>query len=267
MESDATLLLSAGALIIGTLFGIVVQRSRFCMVAAVSNITLLRDFRQLHGYLAALLVALLGTTWLEQGGWVAVAESTYRSAQLDWLGAVCGGLTVAGWWVTGYWAVDEFSLATPASLTFSGPMARTMLFLISGKTSTALPFGIALVAGVLLGAALSALITRTFHWRPPQARYLHRPLIGGVLIGVGAIWAGGCNIGNGLTGMSTGSSEALLATIMILTGVYFGVRWLLHAKHVPFDDEKSSPPIPQHIAAAGDSHDKSTTQPQHKSAA
>jgi hypothetical protein len=182
-------------------------------------------------------------------------------------GIAIGGLTVAGWWVTGYWAVDEFSLATPASLTFSGPMARTMLFLISGKTSTALPFGIALVAGVLLGAALSALITRTFHWRPPQARYLHRPLIGGVLMGVGAIWAGGCNIVNGLTGLSTGSSEALLATIMILTGVYFGVRWLLHAEHVPFDDEKSSPPIPQHIAAAGDSHDKSTTQPQHKSAA
>ena len=92
MEPDATLLLSLGALIIGMLFGVMVQRSRFCMVAAVSNILLLRDFRQLHGYFAALAIALLGTLWLEQGGWVSVADSRYRSAQLDWLGSVCGGL-------------------------------------------------------------------------------------------------------------------------------------------------------------------------------
>ena len=48
----------SGGLGIGLIFGIVLQRSRFCMVAAVSNLVLIRDYRQGQAFLAAPLVNL-----------------------------------------------------------------------------------------------------------------------------------------------------------------------------------------------------------------
>ena len=64
-----------GGLFLGLLFGIVVQRTQFCMVTAVSNVVLMRDFRHAHAYFAALLVAILGTLFLEAGGLVAISET------------------------------------------------------------------------------------------------------------------------------------------------------------------------------------------------
>lgn len=58
---DFNLWLVGGGLFIGLLFGIVVERTQFCMVTAVSNVVLMRDFRHAHGYFAALLIAVLGT--------------------------------------------------------------------------------------------------------------------------------------------------------------------------------------------------------------
>ena len=60
MDSNVGLWLTGGTVVIGLLFGICVQRSRFCMTAAVANIVLIRDYRQLHAYIAALAVALVG---------------------------------------------------------------------------------------------------------------------------------------------------------------------------------------------------------------
>lgn len=60
--------LAGGGLGIGIAFGFIAQRSRFCVVAAFSNLVLMRDYRQLHAYLTALGVAVLGTfalEWLE----------------------------------------------------------------------------------------------------------------------------------------------------------------------------------------------------------
>ena len=54
---DLNLWLVGGGLSIGMLFGIVVQRTQFCMVSAISNVMLMRDFRHAHAYLAALAVA------------------------------------------------------------------------------------------------------------------------------------------------------------------------------------------------------------------
>lgn len=92
MAMSPELLLAASALMIGLVFGAVAQRSRFCTVSAMSNLLLMRDYRQLHAYLAALAVALAGTTLLEWGQWVDIAESSYRRPVLSWGGALGGGL-------------------------------------------------------------------------------------------------------------------------------------------------------------------------------
>lgn len=44
----------------GLLFGVIVQRSRFCFVSAIGNFTLFRDGRLLKGILAGLFIATIG---------------------------------------------------------------------------------------------------------------------------------------------------------------------------------------------------------------
>lgn len=54
-------------------------------------------------------------------------------------------------------------------------------------------------------------------------------------MGIGAICAGGCNIGNGLTGMSTGSVRALTAVLAIVAGMLLGIALLTQTEKA---DEK-----------------------------
>ena len=49
------------ALGVGTAFGYVAQRGRFCMNSAMRNVILLRDFLLFRTYLLALCVAVAGT--------------------------------------------------------------------------------------------------------------------------------------------------------------------------------------------------------------
>ena len=84
--------LVAGGLIVGAIFGIIIQRFRFCMVAATGNFVLIKDNRQVLAFVAALLVAISGTQILEFTDTVAIADSSYRNSQLDWFGASLGGL-------------------------------------------------------------------------------------------------------------------------------------------------------------------------------
>jgi len=338
MGESLNLILVGGGLTLGLVFGAVVQRSRFCLLAAVSNQVLMGDRRQLNAYLVALAVAILGTQALDSGGWVAIAESSYRGARIDWLGTTLGGLlfgfgttlaggcaartlvgaaegnggallallafalaatatqfgaleplrtwllaasavespvgdsslaallgvpawalavlvagtgvalvvasaadhrgggllgagaavgalVVAGWWLTGYAAQDAFSATRPASLTFSGPVARVSEYLLAGRDSGS-GFDLALAAGALGGAWLSSLLSRQRRWVPPDPGHVRHNLAGGALMGVGAILAGGCNIGQGLSGMSTLSFGSLLAVIGILLGMRLGIAWL-----------------------------------------
>jgi uncharacterized membrane protein YedE/YeeE len=82
------------------------------------------------------------------------------------------------------------------------------------------------VAGVVLGSAAWALLTRTFRWegfRDAEDTALH--LIGGALMGVGGVTAMGCTVGQGLSGLSTLSLSSFLALGGILGGSYLGLRW------------------------------------------
>lgn len=45
------------------------------------------------------------------------------------------------------------------------------------------------------------------------------------MMGIGAIFAGGCNIGQGLSGVSTLSVTSLLAAASVFFGAALGVNW------------------------------------------
>jgi uncharacterized membrane protein YedE/YeeE len=91
---------------------------------------------------------------------------------------------------------------------------------------------VSLAAGVLSGAWLSSLLSRRYRWVPPEPGHVLHALAGGTLMGIGAILAGGCNIGQGLSGMSTLSVGSVLAVIGIVFGMGLGIAWLERTERV-----------------------------------
>lgn len=122
-------------------------------------------------------------------------------------------------------AVDDFDPRPPISVTVSGLLAAGTLWLTS-PFAPSVGFGLACIVGLGLGALGSALASRQFHWVPPQPGQVGPQLLGGILMGVGAILAGGCNIGNGITGVSTLSLRALLALACMLIGMRLALIWV-----------------------------------------
>lgn len=128
-----------------------------------------------------------------------------------------GVAVAAGWFLTFQMSLISFEPVSPRSLTFSGPSADVLMFLMAPART--LDFDIGLVPGVALGAFLSALVSGRLEWQGwSGARSMHRYLIGAALMGFGAMSAGGCAIGAGVTGGSTFALTAWAA----LTAMWVG---------------------------------------------
>jgi len=84
--------LIVGGLILGAVFGAIARSQRLCLVGAVSNVSLVRDYRYLLGFAAAALVAITGTQLLELFDIAAISQASYRDARFDWVGVLTGGL-------------------------------------------------------------------------------------------------------------------------------------------------------------------------------
>lgn len=135
-------------------------------------------------------------------------------------GVAIGGLIPLGWAVSGIFGFDEFDPVAPGSLTFTAPIANALQYVMT-FTGASVSFGIAIVAGTLVGAVLAHAATRRFKpvgfENPGQ---MGRYLLGAALMGMGGVLAGGCSIGAGLTGVSTLSLGSLLALAAILAGAF-----------------------------------------------
>jgi uncharacterized protein len=185
----------------------------------------------------ASIAAVLGVPalWVALGAVLALAvlvAALRPRPSMVLTGAAIGLLVVAGWWITGRAATEGFEVVRPDSITYSGPLAR-VTHLAFGGTLAGGAFGIALVAGTVAGAFVSALVSGTFHLTRPAPGRLSWQVAGGLLMGVGGILAGGCNIGNGLTGTSSLSLKAWLALAAILVGTRLGVALLQRQDRVP----------------------------------
>ena len=185
--------------------------------------------------LALALGLLLG------GGLVAWALSSPQGRSADVLVAGFGiGLVVVGvWWVSGRLGhlpehpqtLEESFLATNSqrmeSLTFVAPIAYTVdwLILFSDK-SKVLTIAVISTVGVIVGALLSALSTRSFRWEGfAGTQDTAHHLVGAVLMGVGGVTAMGCTVGQGLSGVSTLALGSFLAFAGIVAGAVVGLRY------------------------------------------
>ena len=172
------------------------------------------------------LSALLG---LGQG---AVAALAFAGLVLSWLFAARAGVAplrrlmavgvglavLSGWALTWWIAQVSFEVVPISSVTFTGPATDTLMVLVD-QSGVALSFGIGLVPGVALGAGVSALLAGQWHIQrfgpdTPMERYL----AGAVLMGFGAMLAGGCAVGAGLSGGAAMSLTAWVAVFCMWVG-------------------------------------------------
>lgn len=168
--------------------------------------------------LTAVLPALLLAAY-------ALYRPALRHSPRQWLSALAIGLLVAvGWWISASVQVDPFEPARLTSLSFISPIAEGLLYLqvAVGREFSAAP---AMVLGVLAGAGLTALATRSACWQgfdsPAQ---LARSAAGGWLMGFGGLLAAGCSIGQGLTGITTLAWATLPAVAGIALGTWGALR-------------------------------------------
>ncbi|MEO7151778.1 MAG: YeeE/YedE thiosulfate transporter family protein, partial [Burkholderiaceae bacterium] len=162
-----------------------------------------------------------------------------RSADNVLGGLGVGAVITAVWWVSGRLGhvaedpntLQEAFVATNSqrmeSLSFVAPFAYTLdWFMYFSDKSKLLTIGIVSVFGMVTGAALVALATRSFRWEGfRNAGDTGNHLVGGALMGVGGVTALGCTVGQGLSGVSTLSITSFVAIAAILLGAVAALRF------------------------------------------
>ncbi len=195
-----------------------------------------QDLPSLLAQPRALVSALIALAMLT---YVFMGKELRRQPRLIAGGLTIGGLVVAGWWVTGHIGfiaedpntLEPRFLATNTrgveSLTFVAPLAYWLdLLMFWSDKSRGLTFSIATVTGVVLGALIHALSSKTFRWEGFVDRAdLARHMIGGAMMGVGGVVAFGCTIGQGITGVSLLALGSFMVMAAIVAGAWLGLRW------------------------------------------
>ncbi|MCK8464316.1 YeeE/YedE family protein [Aliiroseovarius sp. S1339] len=128
------------------------------------------------------------------------------------------GFSVAlGWVLTYQLSLAAFEPVTVTSATFSGPSANTLMFFLI--PDPVLEFDVGLVPGVVIGAFAASWFAGDFEFQGfENEAIMRRSMFGAVLMGFGAMLAGGCAIGAGVTGGSIFVATAWLALLCMWIG-------------------------------------------------
>lgn len=189
---------------------------------------------EMHGY-AGLIGAGLGLPINAVGMAIGVAlalvavgsKAMIGNARAVVWGALVGLAVVTGWAGTQYVADTGFDGLPVVSHTYSAPLGETLLFLMT-STGGGLSFGVGSVFGVLAGAFAGSLIKGHFRWEACEdPRELKRQLLGAVCMGVGAVVALGCTIGQGVSAFSVLAFGAPVTFAAIFAGAALGLRQLI----------------------------------------
>ncbi len=245
----------SGAIIGGLIFGVGMVLARGCsgrllVLAATGNLRSLVSglvfavFAQmsLSGWLAPLR-DWLAALWITSGGrnldlmaWSGLPEwgglalgivtamialEVSRRARIGFGRLVFAsgvGFAVAVGWVSTFTLSQVvFDPIQIESATFTGPSANTLMFFLD--YSAILEFDIGLVPGVFLGSFIASMLAREFKFEGfADESNMRRALTGAAMMGFGGMLAGGCAIGNGVTGTSVFAGTAWLALLCMWIG-------------------------------------------------
>lgn len=174
-----------------------------------------RDLMVIFGLSRAGVIGL-GTAGLVLGLVMAVRNRVPFSR--SFAGILVGCAVALGWLLTWMIASTSFEVVPISSVTFTGPSTDTLMALVAER-SIVLNFGVGLVPGVFIGSAMMALVSK--EWKiqrfgadTPMERYL----VGAVMMGFGAMLAGGCAVGAGVSGGAILSLTAWIAVAAMWAG-------------------------------------------------
>ena len=251
----------SGAIIGGLIFGIGMVLARGCsgrllVLAATGNLRSVISglvfsvvaLMSLQGWLAPIRrsiaalwitpngqnINLLNLLYLPDGSGLAVGLITavlalylaYKNRvgmQVLFMASGVGFAVALGWVLTTALAAISFSPVQIESASFTGPSARTLMFFTS--PNPVLDFDIGLIAGVFIGAFIAALIAKELRFQGFESTdNLKSAIVGGALMGMGGMLAGGCAIGAGVTGGSIFVMTAWLALFCMWVGAVITSR-------------------------------------------
>ncbi len=212
--------------------------------------------KPLHQYLKSFHIEVSGITnpalWDLFGGgpiakWVTIAAFSIAALAFVFKGKPTFGKSGKGysWGLTGIlvglltilaWEVSSLFGGFPRGMAITTPMREffnSVLFNSSYSTFPEISFlgifkgtwGVFFIIAIPIGAAISAFGLNEFKWKISPAQEMLTVLFGSFLMGIGAVIAGGCNLGHGITGMSTMAISSTVAIMSIVLGnwtmVYF----------------------------------------------
>jgi len=149
-------------------------------------------------------------------------------------GLIIGLAIAAGWLVTSQFSAVSFENIQIEAGSFVAPVGDTMMQII--LVTGALPdYGVGLIVGVFLGAAIAAWRAHDVRWEAcDDARELGRHLVGAFLMGTGGVFALGCTIGQGVSAVSALAFSAPLAMLFIILGARIGLSYLVEGRFFGF---------------------------------
>lgn len=170
------------------------------------------NFLGLSPWLVVIPLALLAGVWLWRG-----RTSSYLNGW-NWRlgGGVLGLIGVAAWlvaWPTGW----HYGIGVVGA---TGAWVRALY-----QGPGALNWGSFMVLAMPFGALIAALQLREFRWQTPNWPSTVRMTLAGVVMGMSATFAGGCNIGHGFSGLPTLALSSITATLFTFLGAAVGVYW------------------------------------------
>ena len=138
------------------------------------------------------------------------------------------GIAIIIGWAGTYWVANGgFSAQPVVSHSFSAPVGESLLYAMTGSARPP-SFAVGSVLGVICGAFIGSLIKGHFRWEACEdPRELRRQIIGAALMGMGAVIALGCTVGQGITAFSVLAYSAPVTFLSIVAGAAFGLRQLI----------------------------------------
>jgi uncharacterized membrane protein YedE/YeeE len=149
-----------------------------------------------------------------------------RLKRVGW--GMVAGVAISSGFLGSYWIVTNGFEAWPvASHSFTAPIGETIHYAMF-SSGLAPKFGMGSVLGVIIGAVIGSLIQDGFRWEACEdPRELRRQIGGAVAMGLGAVLAAGCSVGQGLSALSLLSVTAPVVAASIWVGGWIGLRHLI----------------------------------------
>ena len=186
--------------------------------------------------LRSILALIIGGAFI---GFAVLKKSFWSTENL--LAGIGVGIGITAiWWVSGHYAhltedpntLQEAFLVTNSgrmeSLSFVAPYAFALDWMMfTSDKSKVLTIGIVAVIGMILGSAISSILSKNFRWesfRGVEDTANH--LVGAALMGFGGVTAVGCTVGQGLSGLSTLALNSFIAFPGFILGAYIGLQYL-----------------------------------------